>query len=232
MPKPTYNIYCDESCHLLNDKNKSFVLGAIWAEKEKTSQIFEEIRAIKQKHNLPPHFEAKWTKISKAKAEYYCELVRYFFDNPDLHFRVVVVPDKTVLDHSAYSQDHNTWYYKMFYLLLKFIIREDAEYNLYLDMKDTRSNLKVMELKRILNIASVEDIAISRAQQIRSNEVEIMQLVDIFAGALSYKHRGLNKNSGKVQVIKEIESKIGEVMLTSSSRDESKFNILIWRPKK
>ena len=54
--KKTYNIYCDESCHLLNDKNKTFVLGAVWVSKDKTSEIFQDLRNIKVKHNLSENF--------------------------------------------------------------------------------------------------------------------------------------------------------------------------------
>lgn len=230
--KPVYNVYCDESCHLLNDHNKTFVLGAIWVEKNKVSQIFQDLRRIKAEHGLSPNFEAKWTKISKAKVDYYCEVIHYFFENPDLHFRGVVVPDKSILNHAAYSQDHNTWYYKMFYLLLSVVIRGRADYNLYLDMKDTKSHLKVLELKRILNIASVEDVSVQKAQQIRSNEVEVMQLVDILIGALSYKNRSLSQNEGKVMVIDTIENSIGERMMASSPLAEQKFNVLIWKPRK
>lgn len=231
--KTVFNIYCDESCHLLNDHNKTFVLGAVWVEKNKTQQIFQELRDLKEKHNLSLKFEAKWTKISQGKADYYCELVKYFFENPALHFRGVVVPDKGILDHSAFAQDHNTWYYKMFYVLLSVVIREKSEYNLYLDVKDTKSNIKVLELKRILNIASVEDIAVPKAQQIRSHEVELMQLADILIGALSYTHRELDGNEGKKKVIEAIENSIGKKkMLTSSAKDEDKFNVLVWSPRK
>ena len=227
----TYNIYCDESCHLLKDRRKVFVLGAIWVMKDETQRIFEELRNLKAKHGLSPTFEAKWTKISAGKADYYCELVRYFFDSNYLHFRGVVVPDKNVLDHSAFAQDHNTWYYKMFYILLNVVIREGAQYNLFLDIKDTRSNTKVLELKRILNITRSEDsAAVPNAQQIRSNEVELMQLVDILAGALSYIHRGLSANQGKKRVIEVIGDCIGKNMLISSPRTEDKFNVLVWRP--
>ncbi len=231
--KTNYNIYCDESCHLLNDHNKTFVLGAIWVEKDKTQKIFKQLRELKEKHNLSLKFEAKWTKVSGSKADYYCELVKYFFDNPALHFRGVVVPDKSILDHSAFAQDHNTWYYKMFYVLLSQVIKERSEYNLYLDIKDTRSNIKVQELKKILNIASVEDVAVPKAQQIRSEEVELMQLADILIGALSYTHRSLQKNKGKAMVIETIENSIGKnKMLTSSTKDEDKFNVLVWKPRK
>ena len=35
-----YNIYCDESCHLQNDKSNVMVLGAIWCAKEKKQEIY------------------------------------------------------------------------------------------------------------------------------------------------------------------------------------------------
>jgi len=230
--KTAYNIYCDESCHLLNDQNKTFILGAIWVEKEKVANIFQDLRDLKEKYSLSGQFEAKWTKVSQGKVDYYCDLVRYFFNNRDLHFRGVVVPDKSILDHSVFAQDHNTWYYKMFYVLLNRILKENSEYNLYLDMKDTLSNLKVLELKRILNIASVEDVAVIKAQQIRSHEVEIMQLVDLLIGALAYTHRALEENEGKKKVIEIIKDGIGnKEMLSSSPKEEDKFNVLVWKPR-
>ncbi len=229
--KSNYNIYCDESCHLLNDHNKVFVLGAIWVEKSGIQSIFQDLKELKKRHGLSSGFEAKWTKVSLSKVEYYSELVQCFFNDPALHFRAVVVPDKGILNHSAFAQDHDTWYYKMFYVLLSKIIRERAEYSLYLDIKDTRSNIKVLELKHILNIASVEDVAVSKAQQIRSHEVELMQVVDILSGALSYAHRGLKGNKGKEQLVEEIEKSIGKKMLTSSAVDDDKFNVLVWKPR-
>jgi hypothetical protein len=229
--KPTFNIYCDESCHLLNDHNKVFVLGATWVEKDKVQKIFQDLRALKVKHNLSAGFEAKWTKVSLSKIEYYTELVKYFFDNDDLHFRGLVVPDKDVLNHTAFGQDHNTWYYKMFFILLNAVFKSGAEFNLYLDIKDTQSNLKVLELKRILNIASIQDVTVSNAQQIRSHEVELMQVTDILIGALSYSHRGLTSNEGKVKLIELIETSVGKKILTSTAINESKFNVLVWKPR-
>jgi len=119
----------------------------------------------------------------------------------------------------------------MFYVLLNVIIKGNSEYNLYLDIKDTQGNEKVKELKRILNIASVEDVTVSKAQQIRSHEVELMQVTDLLAGALSYYHRNLSGNEGKEKLIKQIENSIGKNMFTSSTVDEDKFNVLVWKPR-
>jgi hypothetical protein len=34
----TFNIYCDESCHLENDHQKVMVLGAVWCPFDKTRE--------------------------------------------------------------------------------------------------------------------------------------------------------------------------------------------------
>ena len=88
-----YNVYCDESCHLENDGQKAMVLGAVWCPKEKRLEIAERIREIKQKHGLERDFEIKWTKVSPSKLAFYQDIVDYFFDDDDLHFRGLVVPD-------------------------------------------------------------------------------------------------------------------------------------------
>lgn len=108
----TYNIYCDESCHLQNDHQQVMVLGAIWCPLEKTREIIMRLREIKLRHGLSPNFEVKWSKVSPAKLIFYKDLVDYFFDDDDLHFRALIVPNKSKLRHPAFSQDHDTWYYK------------------------------------------------------------------------------------------------------------------------
>ncbi len=64
----SYNIYCDESCHLEKDYQKIMVLGAIWCTVPKTKEISDELKDIKTKHGLSNKFELKWTKVSPAKS--------------------------------------------------------------------------------------------------------------------------------------------------------------------
>ena len=54
MMKPTINIYCDESCHLQNDKEPVMVIGAVYCPIEKKEEIFERLYSFKVKHNLIP----------------------------------------------------------------------------------------------------------------------------------------------------------------------------------
>jgi len=53
----TYNLYCDESCHLEHDRQPVMVLGAVWCPLKKAREISVHIREIKAWHSLPPKFE-------------------------------------------------------------------------------------------------------------------------------------------------------------------------------
>lgn len=84
------NVFCDESCHLPNDRHPSMTLGALWSPLDKTREIAIRLGEIKIRHGLVPQFEVKWNKISPAKVQFYRDLVDYFFDDDDLHFRAWV----------------------------------------------------------------------------------------------------------------------------------------------
>lgn len=145
----TFNVYCDESCHLENDRQKAMVLGSVWCPLDKTREIATRLREIKQKHGMSAVFEVKWTKVSPSKKDLYLDLIDYFFDDDDLHFRALIVPDKTQLRHNAFpGQDHDVWYYKMYFDMLKVIFRPDARYRVYLDIERYTGGAKGRQVTR------------------------------------------------------------------------------------
>ncbi len=231
--RPDFNIYCDESCHLMHNTGKAMVFGAIWCPARKRHEAFKRIREIKVKHGFKPDFEIKWNKVSPAKADFYLNLIDYFFDDDDLHFRALVVPDKTALNHKAFNQDHDTFYYKMCFDLLKVILSPDCAYNIYIDIKDSRSRHKVEELHRVLrnNHYDFHDQIIKRIQQVHSNEVELLQITDLLVGAIGYLHRDLKENAGKIKLIERIRKRSGYSLLKSTLYKEEKMNIFVWKPK-
>ena len=229
----TYNIYCDESCHLENDHINVMALGAAWCKLNDTEEITNAIKAIKSKHNLASSFEIKWTKISPAKKDFYSDLINYFFDEKKLHFRSVIIPNKCKLDHAKFSQSHDDWYYKMYFLLLKEILDPEEKYNIYIDIKDTRGYAKVEKLREVLsnNAYDFDQTIIKKIQQIRSHEATIMQLTDLLIGALTYFHRKLSTSKPKNELIKLIQTRSGHNLLRSTLPKENKFNIFVWSPK-
>jgi hypothetical protein len=233
MLKLEYNIYCDESCHLQNDSSNVMTLGAIWCPSSKRKEIFDRIREIKQKHGFSSDFEIKWNKVSPAGINFYMDIVNYFFDDDDLHFRALIVPNKKELNHDYFNQNHDTFYYKMYLDLLKVILNPEFSYNIYLDIKDTRSQEKVTKLKDILrnNQYDFQKQIVKKVQQVNSQEIEILQLTDILIGAVTYLHRGLNTSSAKLELINRIKKRSGYSLYQSTLYKENKFNLFLWKSR-
>lgn len=227
----TYNIYCDESGHIENDNLQVMVLGGVWCLLEKTRKITLRVKEIKVRHGLAKDFEVKWTKISPSKISLYMDLVDYFFDTDDLHFRAVVIPDKSLLRHSEYGQTHDDWYYKMYFEMLKLIIDPTSRYRIYLDIKDTRGGSKVEKLHEVLANAQYDFSRqiIERIQIVRSQEVQVLQIADLLIGAVSYANRELSTSSAKLDLIARIKERSGYSLKRSTLLKESKFNLLRWR---
>lgn len=227
-------IYCDESCHLEYDDSDVMVLGGISCNRTQKNKFNEEIRNLKIKHGLSSWFEVKWTKVSHNKIEFYKELVDYFFLS-DLSFRGVIAKNKKSLNHKKYNNGiYDTWYYKMYFLLLDAMITPIDEYKVFVDIKDTNGGPRVKKLREVLcnNIYDFKGDVIKDIKQVNSKDSEILQITDLFIGALSYKHRDLDGNSqGKTELIKYIEDKYSIDMNHMTSRNEKKFNLFIWAPR-
>lgn len=227
-----YNIYCDESCHLENDGQPIMAFGAIWCPREEVRRLSSELRDIKNRHNA--RGELKWSKASLSREAFYLELVDWFLAEQPLHYRGLVVLDKQRLNHAAFNQgDHDLFYYKMQFSLLNKILSPDSQYAIYLDVKDTRSRLKLRKLKEVLcnNVYDFTSQMIQHLQNIHSHESELMQVADFLTGALAYRHRGLAGNPAKQRVIEHLEARWGRSLLQATPLREQKLNIFLFRPQ-
>lgn len=232
-----YNIYCDESCHLPNDHSPVMVLGAAYCPADKKQQIFSDIRAIKTKHGIDSHMEIKWTKVSKSKIDFYLDLLDYFWRTRDLHYRCLVAEGKNELDHQKYNcGDFDLWYYKMYFRLLDPIIDLDAEYRIFIDIKDTKGGKRIKKLHEVLcnNMYDFNKEVITDISLINSKESEILQMGDLLNGAIAFYHRGLYKNImanvGKTLFIDALQKRVNLDIATA--RSASKFNLFIWTPQR
>ena len=226
------NIYCDESCHLEHDNQPIMLLGAIWCLQEEVRQNVAVLRELKEKHRA--RGELKWAKVSKSRESFFLDTVDFFFSATNLNFRCLLVNDKAKLDHEYYNQgSHDSFYYKMYYYLLRNIISDTDQYDIYLDIKDTRSQLKIDHLKDVLCNAlhDFDRKVIRRIQHVRSKEVELLQIADFLMGAIAYKNRSLTTNKTKVALINRICQLSGRSLQTGTPPWEEKFNLFIFSPK-
>lgn len=206
------------------------VLGAIWCPLDKAREISVRLREIKARHKLNSKFEIKWTKVSPGKIQFYIDVIDYFFDDDDLHFRALIIPDKSRLNHRAFGQDHDTWYYKMYFDMLKVILSPDARYRIYIDIKDTRSATKIVKLHEVLcnNLYDFSRMIIERVQSVQSRDVELIQLADLLIGAISYVNRELSGNRGKEALIERMRQRSRYSLKQTTLLRENKVNVLRW----
>lgn len=227
-----YNVYCDESCHLVNNNSNYMLIGAVYCPKYKVKKVNEYIEHLKENYNLSSKIELKWNKVDKKTEKLYLDIINYFFNNDDLKFRVIVI-DKTKLDHEKYNQTENDFYHKAYYDMLKYIIIPGNFYNIYPDIKDTNSyyyHQVMLDYLRI-KMSDANKKTIKKVQPIRSYEAPMLQINDILIGALSYYYRNLSSNSVKLNIINKIRKLYQNNLDISSNYSNTKFNIFIWRSR-
>ena len=228
--KGIYNIYCDESCHLENDKQSHMILGGIICPKTLRNKIKKDIIDLKTKYNMPIYSEIKWNKVSQSKLNYYKALIDYFFDESELKFRALII-NKFQINHNSFNQTHDDWYYKMYYQLLLNLVEPKQENNIYLDIKDTKSSNKVKGLQNYLSFKLMDyDFEIvKKIQSINSQESIIMQIADLLIGAIGYRNRKIYNNTNssiaKRELMIHVIEKSGYSLNKSTFLSEKKFNL-------
>lgn len=225
------HIYCDESCHLENDHLSAMVLAAVACPAAKRKQIGRAIKALKRRHGVPDSREIKWAQVSPSTLGFYRELVSLFFDEPALGLRGVVVPDKQLLDHDCFNQSHDDFYYKMWWQLLTRMIDDQHVFRIFVDIKDTHSNIKLGKLHEVLcnTYYDFNNDRIESIEAVRSHDVPLVQLADVLAGVLSHRFRGIQGSQAKQSLIQYVRERSGLSLDRSTPPGARKFNLFVWR---
>lgn len=228
-----YNIYCDESCHLLNDGKEYMVLGCTWSHKDKSREIHNRIREIKERNEIKPNEESKWVKVANHNKQCYLDLINYFFDDDDINFRAIII-NKKELKHELFNQNHDDWYYKMLFILIQHIFEEGNIYNIYLDYKDTQGNLKAKKLHEVLcnSHYDFDKRMIKKVDCVQSSDVGMIQLCDILLGAIEYHCHRLTTSKNKLELVDLVKKRSRKSLNFTTLSKEKKFNLLFWHGEK
>jgi hypothetical protein len=195
----------------------------------------EKIKSLKLQYKTPT--EIKWNTLSLSRLDFYKALVDLFFEN-DIDFRCILIKNKQKLDHKEFNQgDHNNFYYKSVYLLLKNSHTNTPcnEYYVMLDIKDTQGRDRLRKMEEVFCNQYNGKSPFVSFQHIHSHENEFIQLTDFFIGAITYTARGEHKKTNaskvKVDIINYIEQKSGYHLDEGTEPWEQKFNIFDFQPK-
>lgn len=220
MESKTFNLYCDESTHLIADGHPYMLLGYVSVAYNQIAMAKKHIAEIVAKHEFKG--ELKWMNVHEATYEMYKELLDYFFMT-DIRFRCVIV-DKSQIDENRTDYTYNDFYHRMYYQLLNYNVFSDYRYNIYMDIKDTLSSKKVKKLHEILN----NKMNIGNLQLIRSHESVFLQMADVIMGAINYNLRVKSgdlegKVIAKIKLIERVK-RHGDIENTSCLKN-TKFNL-------
>lgn len=218
----TFNIYCDESTHMVHDGHPYMLLGYTSIAYPQIRMAKNGIKAIKKKYNY--FEELKWTNVHEATFKVYAELIEWFFMN-DLEFRAVIV-DKKEIDETRPDYTFNDFYFRMYFQLLHTKTDFQNTYNVFMDIKDTCSGEKLAKLRKIMEYNS----SIRNFQFIRSHESVFIQLADVLMGAINYNLRFEKDDvagnvKAKIKLIEKIKKHSNISLSRTTPLSKNKFNL-------
>lgn len=220
-----YEIYCDESrpesiFSERNGSNKFMIIGGVLMNNGHRKKVKNKIKYLKKIHGINKEF--KWTGVSPAKIEFYIDIINFFFEDPEIRFRCIVVDTSKVDLEKYHDSDSELGFYKFYYQLLVKWIDGNQKYRIYLDDKQNKQHGRLSELTSILNRGSfgfVEQIL-----PLRSNESVFIQLADLLSGAVSAKYNSTVSSQSKKRIIALIENKI-DSDIGPTPFSQKKFNV-------
>lgn len=231
LDRPVLHFYCDESCHLPADGEPNMLLGLLACPAERVAASHAALRALAAASGLEPHFEAKWTKLSPARLPHYLALLDWFFapEQEALAFRALVLPDKARLYAALPATARDHLYYRLYYQLLRGAVEPENRHRIFLDTKDTRGREKVAKLRDLLQRDAGDSLQTARAiqdlQLVRSHEIALLQLTDLFLGAIAYARRGSTSSPAKLAFVRALEARIGASLTADTPPGSAKFLI-------
>lgn len=221
-----FEVYCDEARPDLFTSAKPIgtylMIGALWIPAELRGEIKAKVSALRDHHSV--RGEIKWRKVSPSHQDFYEDLVDLFFGyGSDMRFRCIAV-DRTRMNLQLHANDAELGFYKFYYQLLHHWILDFNEYDVFCDLKTSRSPTRLLELRKVLGNANLS-AAIASVQPLPSREVVLIQICDLLLGAASSRLNNSElKSPAKRAVVERIEARLGR-MLGPTPKAEEKFNV-------
>lgn len=175
-------VFFDETGSLNDKINRFFCLGMI-----KCMQPFyldSKLREVRQKYQF--YDEVKWNTLSKAKIKVIEELVEAVFGTPGIYFSCIVINK----NHIKFEEDFGSNPYKAYEIFTEVLLKQSIDENeivtVLADFVTTPKNIRFeVDVKYSLN-ESLSRLAVGGIHRVDSKGVNVIQMVDLFIGAVVY----------------------------------------------
>ncbi len=222
-----FNIYCDESRHTSDPRDRYAVIGAICCKRGMKRELVSAIHHLKAKHNAQG--EIGWSRVSPNKLSFYLALQQFFIDEPELTFRCIVV-DRTALDHERFNQgDVELGFYKLYYQLLVHWLDPGDSYHIYLDWQQNSDRSRFATLQEMLVRKLKGRARIDCLEPVDSRTQPLVQMTDLLIGAVGYQWNDRQGSTAKLAFCNALASGLGKTTLKfATGPQEQKFNVFQW----
>ena len=191
------NIYCDESRHTSDPKDRFFVIGGILCPRESKHHIVHKIHKLKGKYNTQGEFG--WKRLSPNRKDFYWSILDLFINEKELSFRCIIA-DKHRLDHVQYNHgDEELGFYKLYYQLLVHWLKPQNAYYLYLDWQQNKTQGRFSTLRDILRRKLSGRATIRCLEPVGSKNIPMIGLADLLIGAVGYRWNSRDTSRTKVE---------------------------------
>jgi hypothetical protein len=220
----SYVIYCDESCHDLTAHHNFMSIGGLKLARSCKTKLSRKLRGLMLSCKL--NSEIKWHKVSNKRLQDYRKIVDFFFEQPELSFRAIVVQQSRVRFSQYHGKDRELAFYKFYYEMLEKWLLPGSEYLILLDYKNNRganryTTLKIYLERYLRGKAWIRDLTI-----IDSKETPLAQLCDVLTGSVAAANNGLQEGTAKAILADHVKSRADlKTLCASTYLTADKFNI-------
>lgn len=200
--------FFDETGSINDRANRFFCLGMI-----KCMQPFfldAEIRRIREKNHF--YDEIKWNTLSKTKIDVIKEIIEAVFETPGIYFSCIVINK----DGIKFEEDFDSNPYKAYQIFTEDLLKQSIGQNEILtvlaDYVTTPKNIRFeVDVKHSLNKA-LGKLAVGGIHRVDSKGVNIIQIADLFIGAVAYSYKKdlklVSGDKNKIKVLNLILNKL------------------------
>lgn len=230
MERATYNVYCDESCVTSSASDDFMAIGGIMCPFDRKREIVRKVDLLRAYYNVQGEFG--WKTVCPSRLPFFQALVDLFFSDPGLRFRAVVVSRR-----ETNFEDTEEMFQKVYYQVFNNWLDRRDSYRLFIDRRiDERD--RVDTLRRCLIDTFQFGDAVRFVEEVEPHENDLIQLADLFIGALAASRNGHLQVEGssvaKLQICRDICRNLGISTLASYETwpSEQKFNVFHFRGRR
>lgn len=192
--------------------------------------ILKDIREFRNQNKLTA--ELKWSKVSKGMLPIYQQFIDIFFCHPEAEFKCLVVDRHKIYPTRVKSPDRESAFFQFYASAISQSLSPSHEYIVFADDRQTKRPHRWSDMQHNINEYwqdhGVSDLIVRNLLPVDSKQHDLLQIADLFTGAIGYDFDEYNTSKHRLDFIKYITEQIGCSSLRTFSETGKRFEIKVY----